>query len=301
MKNGLPSCARPASRPNSVTHQVRKLKARDGATLSYDIHDYTDPWTTPSTVILQHGFGRSGRFWYGVIPALARHYRVACPDFRGLGASTEGVDLDHSLTLDNYLADLNAIVDDLAVPSLHLVGESLGGVVGFAFAALQGARLRTLTTLSSPLFIKPEVQRAFAFGHASWEQALEKMGSCEWSKQANAATRFPADTDPRIPAWFAQESGQNRVEALMAMVRFASGADVTPLLERISVPVLGLYPTAGAVTSDEQLAVMREKIRDLRIIHLATASHMTWILEPAVCARHILEFISAHDGSPRAT
>lgn len=278
-----------------MTHHVGKVKAQDGAMLAYEVHDYTDPWTTPGTVILQHGFGRTGRFWYGVIPALARHYRVVCPSFRGLGGSTEGVNLDHSLTLENYLADLNAIIDDLAVPSVHLVGESLGGVVGFAFAALHGARLRTLTTLSSPLFIKPEVERTFSFGHASWEQALGKMGSYEWGKKANAATRFPAGTDPRIPEWFARETGKNRVEALMAMVRFAMGADVTPLLEHIAVPVLGLYPTAGAVTTGEQLAVIGEKIRDFRIIHLPTASHMTWILEPALCARHILEFIGAHD------
>lgn len=279
-----------------MTNRVTTVKARDGAILSYEVHDYTDPWITPSTVILQHGFGRTGRFWYGVIPALARHYRVVCPTFRGLGASTEGVDLNTSLTLENYLADLNAIVDDLAVSQVHLVGESLGGVVGFAFAALHGARLRTLTTLSSPLFIKPEVERTFAFGHASWEQALGKMGSYEWGKKANAATRFPPDADPRIPEWFARETGQNRVEALMAMVRFGTGADVTPLLERINIPVLGLYPTAGAVTTDDQLAVIKKSIRDIRIIYLPTASHMTWILEPALCARHILDFIAVHDG-----
>ena len=72
-----------------------------------------------------------------------------------------------------------------------LTGESLGGVVGFAFAALHPERVRTLSTLSAPLFIRPEIEKAFSFGHASWEEALGKMGSYEWGKKANAAAYPP--------------------------------------------------------------------------------------------------------------
>ena len=277
-------------------HSTEKVKTRDGASVVYEVHDYTDPWTEPPVLLLQHGFGRTARFWYGLIPILSRHYKVVCPTFRGLGGSTDGVDLAHGLTLDNYLADLNAIIDHLGVPSVHYTGESLGGVVGFAFAALHPERVRTLCTLSAPLFIRPEIEKAFSFGHASWEEALRKMGSYEWGKKANAATRFPPGTDPRTLDWFAAETGKNRVEALQAMVRFAMGANVTSLLERIEAPVLGIYPTAGAVATNEQTAVLKEKIRDIQIVNMPTASHMTWMVYPGACARHILHFVAAHDG-----
>ena len=273
-----------------------KVKSSDGASVVYEVHDYTDPWTTPPTLILQHGFGRTARFWYSMIPTLSRHYRVVCPTFRGLGESVDNVDLKHGLTLENYLADLNAIIDDLGVASVHYAGESLGGVVGFAFAALHPARVRTLCTLSSPLFINPAVEKTFSFGYASWEEALEKLGSYEWGKKANAATRFPPGTDPRMVDWYASETGKNRVEALQGMVRFAMGANVTPLLERIEAPVLGLYPNAGTVATSEQTQVLRERIRNIQIIHLPTTYHMTWVLYPGACARHILHFIAAHDG-----
>lgn len=272
------------------------VKARDGATLAYEVHDYTDPWTTPPTLLLQHGFGRTARFWYNMIPTLSRHYRVVCPTFRGLGDSATGVDLKTGLALDNYLADLDTIIADLGVPAVHYVGESLGGVIGFAFAATYPARVRTLCVMSAPLYIKASVEEAFAFGHGSWERALEKMGSYEWGKRANGATRFPPGTDARVLDWYASETGKNRVEALQAMVRFAMGANVTPLLEKIEAPVLGLYPTAGTVATAEQTQVLKEKIRNIQIVHLPTTYHMTWMLYPGVCARHILHFIAAHDG-----
>ena len=123
---------------------MAKVKTRDGATISYEVHDYTDPWAKAPVLLLQHGFGRTARFWYNMIPTLSRHYKVVCPTFRGLGDSAAGVDLENGITLDNYLADLNAIIDDLGETAVHYAGESLGGVVGFAFAALHPARVRTL-------------------------------------------------------------------------------------------------------------------------------------------------------------
>ena len=60
---------------------------RDGATLHYAVHDFTDRWRKAGTIILVHGFARSGEFWFNMIPYLARFYRVICPDLRGLGRS----------------------------------------------------------------------------------------------------------------------------------------------------------------------------------------------------------------------
>src|SRR5216117_536257 len=56
----------------------------------YEVDDYTDPWVTEKeTVWLQHGVGRSTKFWYHWVPALARHYRVVRRDMRGHGQSAD--------------------------------------------------------------------------------------------------------------------------------------------------------------------------------------------------------------------
>lgn len=41
--------------------------ARDGEPLRYAVHDYTGPGKNAPVLILQHGFGRSGRFWFNLI------------------------------------------------------------------------------------------------------------------------------------------------------------------------------------------------------------------------------------------
>ena len=39
--------------------------------LHYRIDDFTDPWREAGTVLLQHGFARSSKFWHAFVPHLA--------------------------------------------------------------------------------------------------------------------------------------------------------------------------------------------------------------------------------------
>lgn len=274
-----------------------KVRSADGLGIHYEVHDYTDPWIKPPTLILQHGFGRTARYWYHMIPHLARQCRVVCPTLRGLGESDGELDLERGLTLENYMADLNAVLDDVGADSAHYVGESIGGILGYALAALHPARVKSLTVMAAPLFIPPAVQQAFAFGHASWADAILEMGTYEWCRRANGETRFPPGADARLVDWYAAESAKNRKEVMAALARFACAADITGLLEHVEAPVLGLYPSAGSkVASDDQLAIIRAKVRNLSIIHLPTPYHMVWVLYPGVCAGHIRHFIATREG-----
>ena len=56
--------------------------------MHYEVDDYTDPWLKDKdTIWLQHGVGRSSKFWYHWVPALGRNYRIVRRDMRGHGLS----------------------------------------------------------------------------------------------------------------------------------------------------------------------------------------------------------------------
>ena len=67
--------------------------------------DFTDPWRSAPTMLLQHGFSRSGKFWYSGVPLLAHEFRILRPDMRGMGRST--------LPEDKFEPSLDIFVDDL--------------------------------------------------------------------------------------------------------------------------------------------------------------------------------------------
>jgi hypothetical protein len=51
-------------------YRCRKVKANNYQ-MHYEVDDFTDPWKPAETLWIQHGFGRSSRFWYHWVPPLA--------------------------------------------------------------------------------------------------------------------------------------------------------------------------------------------------------------------------------------
>ena len=272
------------------------VTSKDGVRLHYSMHDYTDPWKDAPILILQHGYSRSSKFWWSMIPYLSRFFRVVTPDLRGLGESSKDFDIDTGITVENYVSDLIAIADSLGAGSFHYAGESLGGIIGMVLAAQHPARVRTLSLLAAPLSISPWTQQTFALEHPTWQDALRNMGSRGWSAAVNTATRFPPGTDPKMLDWYADETGKSDVNVLIAMSRLASKADATPVLTQIKAPVLGLYPAGGRITTDHE-AILKDKVANIQIVHLPITYHMVWVLAPAPCADHILHFMAVHDGT----
>ncbi len=264
-------------------------------TLHYELDDYTDPWRKRPVLILQHGYGRSAKFWASWVPYLSRFYRVVRPDLRGLGRSEAPADLKKGLHVGAYVGDLVALIDSLGGP-VHYCGESLGGILGMVLAAEHPTKLRTLSLVAAPIRINEDTQRAFAFGYPSWQEALRTLGARGWADAANSATRFPEGTDPGLLAWYADEMGKSRVDVLVRMSEIASGVDATPYLERIRTPTLGLYPSQPPVTIQEQEKILAAGVRGIRFVHVPSRHHAIQTLMPATLAKEVLHFATGHDG-----
>jgi 3-oxoadipate enol-lactonase len=138
--------------------------------LHYTIDDFTDPWTTAGTLVLQHGYARNSSFWYSWIPYLSRFYRLVRMDLRGHGRSPVDFDPATASTLDAYIEDIVALLDRLGSGAVHYCGESFGGILGMVLAAEHPARVRTLTLVPAPVY--QNAQAAFAAGYATREEAL---------------------------------------------------------------------------------------------------------------------------------
>lgn len=270
--------------------------AHDGAKLHYSIHDYTDPWRNAPTIFLQHGFGRSGKFWFNVVPYLTRYFRVVCPDIRGLGQSVPLAKASESLTVPNCLRDLESIADHLNLESFHLVGESIAGGLGLMFGGLYPKRIRSLVAIAPAVYANEWIRNAYAVGFPTWEEAVRTLGVEGWVRKSNTLARFPPDTDPAFLEWYAQEVGKSDVESIAAMTKFAGSVDARPLLEKIEAPVLAIYPTSGQIATKEMEQLLLDGIRNVSVTHLRTSYQMLTMLEPADCARQILSLASLQEG-----
>jgi pimeloyl-ACP methyl ester carboxylesterase len=273
------------------------ITSGDGATLHYAVHDYTDRWRNAETIILIHGFARSGEFWFSMIPYLARFYRVICPDLRGLGQSRPLADPHRSLSLEVYISDIAAIADHAGAETFHLVGEAIGGAITLIFAAERTVRMRTLSVIAPAVWANEWLRKSYAVGFPTWVEAIRALGVEGWVRKSNTLARFPADFDPAFMEWYATEVGKADVEVVTAMVEFAGSVDARPSLGKITAPVLAIYPSGSNVSTADQEQALRDHIASVRVVHLKSASALLGMLQPAACAGQILNFASLHDGN----
>ena len=272
------------------------LQRTPGIAIHYETDDFTDPWARRPYLLLQHGNGRSGRFWYRWVPYLSRYYKVLRPDMRGLGQSTGHLDLERDLTLDALVGDLVALLDHLEVDSVHYCGESMGGILGLALAATHPARVKTLTLVATPVFIEDAMKQRYAMGHGSRTDAMQEMGIRKWVEATTRGTRLPADEDPDLFRWYVDEFVKGDADVQVAMSKLVNSANASRFLPEVICPVLGLYPTSGQITSDSQERLLRQSLSDFEMIHLPTGFHMVQLLYPKTCTEHVLRFCARNDG-----
>jgi (E)-2-((N-methylformamido)methylene)succinate hydrolase len=109
------------------------------------LHYWDDRGEGPP-VMLIHGVGADGMSWNQIAAALSLEFRVVRLDLRGHGRSGN---IDGPLTLDDFVWDVMDVLDACAVPTAHIVGFSLGGMIAQALALQHAHRVRRLVLLSA--------------------------------------------------------------------------------------------------------------------------------------------------------
>ena len=81
-----------------------------------------------------------------IYPLVDAGYRVVRFDNRDSGLSTK-VPSDVGYTLADMAADAVSVLDDLSISEAHVIGRSMGGMVGQVLALENPNRVRSLTML----------------------------------------------------------------------------------------------------------------------------------------------------------
>ena len=97
-------------------------------------------------LLLIHGIGGSSNSWSGVIPLLAKKYRVIAPDLLGHGESDKPRG-DYSVGAFAVL--LRDFLDALDIPQVTVIGHSLGGGIAMQFAHQHGEYCKRIVLISS--------------------------------------------------------------------------------------------------------------------------------------------------------
>ena len=152
-------------------------------------------------VVFVSGLGGDHRAFAVPVRRIAKTWRALSIDNRDSGQSDRATE---SYSTENLADDLAAVVDALKLPPVHLVGQSLGGLIAQHFALRHPHCVRSLTLVSSHA------------GSNAWKKAV--VASWVELKRVVEAADFARATLPWLVAPAFYEHG---AEQIQGMIRFA--------------------------------------------------------------------------------
>ena len=241
------------------------------------------------TVLLLHGIGGGRAIWASTLDALAlAGFDVIAVDLPGYGDSQEtapgGVE---------HMAEcVIGMLDELRLPSVALVGHSMGGMVAQEIAGIAQQRLSALVlACTSPAFGKPDGkwQEGFVAQRlAPLDQGLGMLGL--------AARLVPSMTGPHadpVGLALAQQVMAAVPEATYRRVLAAIAAfDRRASLAQISLPTLCLAAGLDQTAPPELMRRMAERIAGAEFLEIADAGHIANVEQPQAFNQALAGFLN---------
>ena len=253
--------------------------------LHYELDDFTDPWTTPETMLLIHGVADTSKAWFAWIPQLARRFRVLRPDLRGFGQSTIPP-REYRWSLAALAQDLKNLLEQLQIPSVHVVGQRVGGSVAMQFAHDYPGNVKSLTVIGGPATLARS-----SLNPGAWLEQVQREGVEAWAR-ATMGKRL-GDVSPAMREWWIKEMGKAPQQTMEGIFRYVATMDITALLPRITPPTLVITSDRGALASVETVREWQVQIPNSQLLVLPSTAYHLAAAHPEECAAAVLKFIGS--------
>lgn len=253
--------------------------------MHYRVDDFTDPWTTPQTILMLHGNAESGFAWYGWVPTLARRYRVVRPDMRGFGQSTP-MPREFPWSLDRLIDDFCQLMNALEIERFHLVGAKIAGVIARAFAARRPNRVLSLSVVGSPPPLRKGAENIPAL-----TQGIATHGVEHWARR-NMGGRL-GDAFPAAGVeWWTKFMGRTAQSTALGFNANINYSDIRADIPRIACPTLVITTEGSGLASVEETRAWQEQIPRSELLVLPGNSYHVAATHAAQCAQATLDFVS---------
>ncbi|HEX2622626.1 MAG TPA: alpha/beta hydrolase [Phototrophicaceae bacterium] len=184
-------------------------------------------------ILFLHGLGSSSQDWELQVPYFDLKYRILLIDMRGHGHSDKP---RGPYSMPGFARDVVALLDQLRLDRVHVVGLSMGGMIAFQLAVDYSNRLRTMTIVNSgPAVVvktfKDHLNVWMRFGIVR-VMGMRKMGE-------TLAPRLFVDADQEsLRQMFIERWATNDPRAYMNAMRAIVGWSVEDKISTITIPTL---------------------------------------------------------------
>ncbi len=258
-----------------------------------DIRLHYEDDGTGEPVIMLAGMLSDSASWGPVVPTLAGAHRVIRPDNRTTGRTTPW---DAPISVGQMAEDALGLLNHLQVDRFHIVGHSMGGLMGMELAGLAGERVASLSILASAPVRVPRTMAVFDTvaelrgvegGETLWLKALYP-----WLFRPSFFND-PANAQAALAATLAYPYAQTRAAMLHQIEALRSFRPRTRLAD-IACPTQTVFAGHDLLIPEEEGRAAFSAIPGVEQSRIDDAGHsLHWDAPQEVCDR-VLAFTKRH-------
>ena len=252
-------------------------------------------------LVLVMGYRLSSAAWPPTfVEALARQFTVITLDNRGTGLSDKPVD---GYVIANLARDIHGLLDELAIPRVHLLGYSMGGAIAQEFVRQFPERVQSLMLCATmcggtrATYAKPSVTRVMReIDGLSPEQVARRIWKVTYAPAYLERHQALAEDQTRREIAFPTPLHSADLQ-FQAFAEF----DGSKALAEITCPTLVLTGDLDELIPPQNSAMMANLIPDAKLVIIPGGGHRVLWEVPNACIDVIADFIHSPSDHPTAT
>ncbi|HEY7265441.1 MAG TPA: alpha/beta fold hydrolase [Trebonia sp.] len=268
--------------PPPPMQEIRFCTAGDGTRLAYAISGAGQPLVKAANWLSHLAYDWESPVWRHWLAELSRRFRLVRYDERGCGLSDWDIG---RFSFDDWVDDLEAVVDAAGLDQFPLLGISQGGPVAIAYAVRHPERVTHLVLLGSFAQGRRKVARTsdeLALAEARVEIVRLGWGQPDPTYRQIFISRFlPEATQEQ---WRSFDELQRRSTSPDNAWRFVDefgNIDVTNLAPKLAVPTLIMCSRREPDNRFEQSRLLATLIPGSRLVPLDSSNHLLPERDPA--------------------
>jgi pimeloyl-ACP methyl ester carboxylesterase len=238
-------------------------------------------------VVLLHGFLGSSQTWEQTAAALSKNFKVICIDLPGHGKS-ECFGYVHSMEL--MAQSVKAVMDSLRLKKYAIIGHSMGGYTGLAFAEMYPDFLRGLCLFHSTSYADTEQKqkdRSRAIKIVKQNQDIYVKATID--NLFNTKKLKYLKKEITLTQRIAKKTSKQGIIAALEGMKNRASRDV--VLHFAEYPIMFIVGKYDNILPMQSLLNQAEITKHKHVLLLENTGHMGFLEEPELCVKQLKRFI----------
>jgi pimeloyl-ACP methyl ester carboxylesterase len=239
--------------------------------------------------VLIHAFPLTCEMWQPQLDRVPEGWRLIAPDTRGLGR-TPATTASSTPSIDDYAADVEAVLDALHIDAAVIGGLSMGGYIAFALYRRAPDRFTGMILADTRAEADTPAGREARESMSALVRAQGPPAVADnmLPKLLGSAGRDDDRLKAQVRGMIEGNSAEGLDHAILAMM---GRPDSTPLLSHLAVPALVIVGSEDQLTPVANSETLAREIPRAQLVVVPGAGHLSSLEAPEPFSAALANFL----------